>query len=65
MGFGGFLKTQQRFATVLAVRMAAGEESGLGDPYAVFILTELHFRERNNHDGHKLTCSLPDVKEDG
>ena len=49
MGFGGFLKTQQRFATVLAAGVAAGEELGLGDPNAVLIFPHLNFGNGNNH----------------
>ena len=65
MGFGGLLKTQGGFAPVAPMCVTTGQQQRFGDPYAVFIPTELHFRERNNHDGRKLTCSMPDVKEDG
>jgi hypothetical protein len=47
------------------VRVAAGQQRGFGNPHAIFILTELHFREWNDHNGHKLTCFALDVKEDG
>ena len=65
MRLGRLLKTKRGLAAVASMSMAAGQEAGLGNPHAVFILTELHFRERNNHDGRKLTCSMTDVKEDG
>ena len=65
MRFGGLLKTNGSFAPVAPLCVTTGQQQRLGDPYAVFILTELHFRERNNHNGCKLTCSMPDVKEDG
>jgi hypothetical protein len=65
MRFGGLLKTKGGLAPVASMRVAAGQQGGFGNPYAVFILTELHFRERNNHNGCKLICSMPDVKEDG
>jgi hypothetical protein len=51
MSFGGLLKTQGRFAPVASVGMAAGKQRRLGNPHAIFILTELHFGERNNHRG--------------
>ena len=65
MRFGGLLKTKGRFAPVAPMCVTTGQQQRFGDPYAVFIPTKLHFRERNNHDGRKLTCSMPDVKEDG
>ena len=65
MRFGGLLKTKGGFAPVAPMCVTTGQQRRFGDPYTVFIPTELHFRERNNHDGHKLTCSIPDVKEDG
>jgi hypothetical protein len=43
--------------------VAAGQQGGLGNPYAIFILPELHFREWNDHNGHKVTPSASDVKE--
>ena len=65
MRFRGLLKAKRGLAAVAPVRVTTGQERGFGNPHAVFILTQLHFRERNNHNGRKLTCSLPDVKEDG
>jgi hypothetical protein len=49
MGFGGLLKAEQRFAPVAAVCMAARQEIGLGNPNAIFVLSELHLGEWNNH----------------
>ena len=51
MDFGGLLKAKQRFAPVAAVCMAARQEIGLGNPNAIFVLSELHFGERNDHRG--------------
>ena len=65
MRFGGLLKTKGGFTPVAALCVTTGQQQRFGDPHAVFILTKLHFRERNNHSGRKLTCSMPDVKEDG
>jgi hypothetical protein len=60
---GGLLKSKGGLATVAPVRVAAGQQGGFGNPDAVFILTELHFREWNDHNGHKLTRFALDVKE--
>ena len=62
---GRLLESKGGLATVAPVRMAAGQQDGFGNPDAIFILTELHFRERNDHNGHKLTRFALDVKEDG
>ena len=64
MRLGSLLESQSGFATVAPVRMAAGQQGGLGNPHPVFILTKLHFREWNDHNGHKVTCLALDVKED-
>jgi hypothetical protein len=56
MRFGRLLETQGGFASVTTLRMTTGQQLRFGDPDAVFILTNLHFRERNNHSGCKLTC---------
>jgi hypothetical protein len=50
MDLGGLLKTKHGFAPVASVGVTAGQERGSGDPDAVFILTDLHFRERNDHN---------------
>ena len=65
MRLGGLLESKGGLATVAPVRVAAGQQGGFGNPDAVFILTELHFREWNDHNGHKLTRFALDVKEDG
>jgi hypothetical protein len=49
VGFGGLLKSQQRLPVVVAVGMAAGEESGFGNSDAVFILPQLDLGNGNNH----------------
>jgi|ERR1017187_1353582 hypothetical protein len=63
MRLGGLLESKGGLATVAPVRVAAGQQSGFGNPHAIFILPELHFREWNDHNGHKVTCSALDVKE--
>ena len=65
MRFGGLLKTKGRFAPVAPMCVTTGQQQRFGDPYAVFIPTELHFRERNNHDDQILTSSKVAVKKDG
>lgn len=65
MGLGGLLKSQGGLAAVAPVRVAAGQQGGFGNPHAVFVLTKLHFREWNDHNGNKVTCFASDVKEDG
>jgi hypothetical protein len=45
--------------------MTARQQGGFGNPDTVFILTKLHFRERNNHNGDSVTCFRLAVKEDG
>jgi hypothetical protein len=44
--------------------VTTGQQRGFGDPYAVFILTNSDFRERNNHNRSNLTLSVPEVKDD-
>ena len=63
MRLGSLLESQVGLATVAPVRMAARQQGGFGNPNAIFILTELHFRKWNDHNGHKVTSSAPDVKE--
>src|SRR5476651_2702359 len=62
MLFGGLLKTQCGFAPVVSVRVAAGQQRRFGNPHAVFVLSDLDFREWNNHNGERIACYLPDVK---
>jgi hypothetical protein len=49
LGFGGFLKTQESFAAVMTVRVAAGEEFALGNPNAIFVPPHLNLGNWNNH----------------
>ncbi len=65
MCLGGLLKSKGGLATVAPVRVAAGQQSGFGNPDAVFILSELHFRKWNDHSDHKVPCFALDVKEHG
>ena len=62
MRFGGSLETKRGFAPIASVRVTTGQQRRFGNPNAVFILTNLHFRERHNHGGGKLTCPRLDVK---
>lgn len=43
MRLGSLLESQGGFAAVAPVRVAARQQSGFGNPYAVFVLTKLHF----------------------
>jgi hypothetical protein len=45
MRLGRLLESKGGLAMVAPVRMAAGQQGGFGNPHAIFILTELHFRE--------------------
>ena len=65
MRLGRLLESEGGLAPVAPVRVATGQQGGFGNPDAVFILTKLHFREWNDHNGHKLTRFASDVKEDG
>jgi hypothetical protein len=62
MRLGGLLKAEGGFAPVVAVRVAAGQQRRFGNPHAVFVLSELNFREWNNHNGSKIAYLAPDVK---
>lgn len=62
MRLGGLLKAERGFAPVAPVRVAAGQERRFGNPYAVFILTKLHFREWNDHSAHIITRRASGVK---
>jgi len=64
MRLGGLLETKGGFAPVAPLRMTTWQQRRFGDPHAVFILANLHFRERNNHSAYRLTCPIPDVKGD-
>ena len=62
MRLGGLLESKGGLATVAPVRVAAGQQSGFGNPHAVFVLSELQFGERNNHRGQTLTQPAVVVK---
>jgi hypothetical protein len=53
VGFGGFLKPENRFTAIFAVCVAAGQQSGFRNPDAVFILTHLNSRKWNEHRGQQ------------
>jgi hypothetical protein len=63
MRLGGLLESKSGLATVAPVRVTPRQQCGFGNPHAIFILTELHFREWNDHNGLKVTFSASDVKE--
>lgn len=62
MNFSGLLETERGFAAVAPVRVTAGEQIGFGNPHAVFISTELHFREWNNHSAVTIARRASGVK---
>ena len=62
MGLGGLLEPEQRFAPVVSMRVTARQQAGFGNPHAVFVLTEPHFRKRNNHRAETVTRSVSGVK---
>ena len=64
MCLGSQLEPQSGLTTITPMRVAARQQSGFGNPNAIFILTELHFREWNNHDGTKVAFFLSGVKKD-
>lgn len=49
MGLGGLLKAERGFTPVASVGVTTRQEWRLGNPHAVFILADLHFREWNDH----------------
>ena len=61
MRLGRLLKAQGGFAAVVSVRVATRQQAGFGDPDAVFVLTELHFRKWNDHDAPTVARLLPGV----
>ena len=62
MDFRRLLKTQQGFAPVASVRVAAGQQAGFGNPYAIFIPSNSHFCQRNDHLAKTLPRHPADVK---
>jgi len=62
MRLGRLVKAQGSFAAVASVRVATRQQAGFGDPDAVFVLTELHLRKRNNHDTPTVARPLSGVK---
>lgn len=60
--FGGLLKAERGFAAIASVRVAAGQGRRFGNPHTVFILTDLHFREWNDHSAATVTRRAPGVK---
>jgi hypothetical protein len=62
VGLGRLLEAQGGFAAVASLRVATGEEAGFGNPDAVLVLTELHFRKWNDHNGATVTRLLSRVK---
>lgn len=62
VSFGGLLKAKRDFAAVTPVRVAAGQQAGLGYPDAVLIPPDLHFREWNDHNATTVTRRASGVK---
>src|ERR1051325_8178765 len=62
MRFGRLLKAESGFASIAPVRVAAGQQVGLGNPHAVFVLAQAHFRERNDHRAETVTRCASGVK---
>jgi hypothetical protein len=62
VSFGGLLKAKRGFAAVTPVRVAAGQQAGLGYPDAVLIPPDLHFREWNDHNATTVTRRASGVK---
>jgi len=62
MRLGRLLKTKRGFAAVPSMRVASGQETGFGNPNAIFVLTHLHFREWNDHNAAKVIRSEIHVK---
>lgn len=59
MGLGGLLKAERGFTPVASVGVTARQEWRFGDPHAVCILADLHFREWNDHYGLQQPGMLP------
>ncbi len=62
MRLGGLLEVKEGFAAVASVGVAAGQEGGFGDPHAVFVASNVHFRKRNDHGGGTITRLASVVK---
>jgi hypothetical protein len=62
MSLGGLLKAEGGFAPVAPVRVAAGQERRFGNPNAVLVLTDLHFREWNDHSAATIARRTSGVK---
>ena len=62
VGLGRLLKAQGGFTAVTSVRVATRQQAGFGDPDAIFVLTELHLRKRNDHDTPTVARLLSGVK---
>ena len=62
MNLGGLLKAERGFAPVAPVCVTAGEQVGFGNPHAVFIPPDLHFREWNDHSAATIARRASGVK---
>jgi len=62
MCFRGLLKAEKGFAPVAPMRVTAGQQVGLGNPDPIFILSDLHLRQRNNHGAETVTRLASAVK---
>jgi hypothetical protein len=62
MNFGSLLKAQRGLAAIAPVRVATGQEQRFGNPHAIFILPDLHFREWNDHSAATIARHAAGVK---
>jgi len=63
MNLGGLLKAERGFAAVASMRVAAGKQGRFGNPNAVFVPSQLHFREWNDHSGRIVARCAAGVKK--
>ncbi len=59
---GGELETEDGFAAVLPVCVAARQQRGLGYPHAIPVAANLNFGNRNDHRESRLTRRVLGVK---
>ena len=62
MQLGGLLKAENGLAAILSVRVAARQQSGLGNPHRILVATHLNLGNGNDHRGDSVACGATDVK---
>jgi len=62
MRLGGLLKPEDRLAAILSVRVAAGQQRGLGNPHVILVAAHLNFGNGNDHRGSRLSRHAAGVK---